>query len=55
MSVSDNLKKILSTLPQGVKLVAVTKTHPPEVIMEAYQAGHNIFGENKAQEMRSKY
>ncbi|HNQ59171.1 MAG TPA: YggS family pyridoxal phosphate-dependent enzyme [Bacteroidales bacterium] len=55
MSVSDNLKKILSTLPQGVKLVAVTKTHPPEVIMEAYQAGHNIFGENRAQEMRSKY
>lgn len=54
MSVKENLLKILATLPAHVKLIAVTKTHPVEVILQAYEAGHKIYGENKAQEMKSK-
>jgi len=54
MSIRENLLKILSELPPHVKLVAVTKTHPVEVIREAYDAGHKIYGENKAQEMKLK-
>jgi len=37
-----------------VKLVAVSKTHPPERIMQLYEIGQHIFGENRAQEMLSK-
>ena len=54
MRIEENLKKITKELPDSVKLVAVSKTHPPEVIMEAYDAGHRIFGESKAQEMIPK-
>ncbi|MDK2910802.1 MAG: dependent protein [Bacteroidales bacterium] len=54
MSVRENLIKILSELPSHVKLVAVTKTHPVEVVRQAYEAGHKIYGENKAQEMKTK-
>ena len=54
MSISNNLKNILSTLPRTVKLVVVSKTHPAETIKEAYNAGYKIFGENKAQELISK-
>ncbi|MDI3526645.1 MAG: dependent protein, partial [Tenuifilum sp.] len=44
-----------SELPSHVKLIAVSKTHPVEAIMEAYNAGHRLFGENKVQELVSKY
>lgn len=54
MSVKENLLKIRETLPENVKLVAVSKTHPPELIREAYEAGQRIFGENKVQEMSDK-
>ncbi len=54
MTVRENLLRILSVLPSHIKLVAVTKTHPVEVIREAYYAGHKIYGENKAQEMKLK-
>lgn len=54
MSVSDNLKKIKSTLPPAVKLVAVSKNHPSEIISEAYRAGQMAFGENKVQELVQK-
>jgi PLP dependent protein len=54
MTISDNLNKIKKNLPSGCKLIAVSKTHPPEVIEEAYRAGHKIFGENKVQEMQAK-
>lgn len=54
MSVKENLLKIRAELPSHVKLVAVTKTHPVERIREAYEVGHKIFGENKAQEMKDK-
>ncbi len=55
MSIQTNIQEIKSSLPQHVTLVAVSKTHPVEVIMEAYNAGHRIFGENKVQELVSKY
>lgn len=55
MSIADNLKQVLAELPQGVRLVAVSKFHPNETIEEAYQAGQRIFGESKVQEMTAKY
>jgi PLP dependent protein len=55
MSISDNIYKIKSSLPPDVKLIAVTKTHPVQKLMEVYSAGHKIFGENKVQEMCDKY
>ena len=39
MSIADNLKQVLAELPQGVRLVAVSKFHPNEAIKEAYQVG----------------
>jgi len=56
MSVADNIRWFTSeTLPERVKLVAVTKTKTEETIMEAYEAGHKIFGENRVQELVDKY
>lgn len=55
MLVIENLKKVKSELPPGVTLVVVTKTHPVEAILEAYNAGHKILGENKVQELTAKY
>ncbi|MBS3771322.1 MAG: YggS family pyridoxal phosphate-dependent enzyme [Bacteroidales bacterium] len=55
MGIAENIYKFRKELPEGVKLVAITKTKPNEDIMEAYQAGHKIFGENKVQELVSKY
>lgn len=55
MSIADNLKLIQAELPQGVRLVAVSKFHPNEAIEEAYHAGQRIFGESKVQEMTAKY
>ena len=52
--ISDNLKSILSKLPKSVTLVAVSKTKPNAAIMEAYAAGHRVFGENKVQDMVAK-
>ena len=55
MSIKDNLLKIKSTLPEHVTLVAVSKTKPVVDLMEAYNAGQRIFGENKIQEMTEKW
>ena len=55
MSVADNLRQVLADLPQGVRLVAVSKFHPEEAILEAYGAGQRIFGESKVQEMSLKH
>ena len=54
MDIKENLNRIKATLPAGVKLVAVSKTHPAEMLKEAYDAGQRIFGENKVQEMTAK-
>ena len=55
MSTFDNLQKLKSEIPLHVKIVAVTKTHPAEKILEAYTAGYKIFGENRVQELTKKY
>jgi len=55
MSVKDNLNTIKSELPDEVTLVAVSKTKPNEDILEAYEAGQRVFGENKVQEMVQKW
>lgn len=52
--IAENLEKIKSNLPSHVTLVAVSKTKPVAVLMEAYHAGQRIFGENKIQEMVEK-
>ena len=54
-TISENLIKIKSDLSEDVILVAVSKTKPVSEIMEAYNAGQRIFGENKIQEMATKY
>lgn len=53
--VKENLLKVKETLADGVKLVAVSKFHPKEYILEAYDAGQRIFGESREQELRSKH
>ncbi|MFI1773241.1 YggS family pyridoxal phosphate-dependent enzyme [Thalassobellus citreus] len=55
MSIQQNLNHIKSTLPEHVTLVAVSKTKPVSDLMEAYNAGQRIFGENKIQEMAEKH
>lgn len=55
MSIKNNLLKILDDLPQDISLIAVSKTKTKEEIMEAYEAGQRIFGENKIQEMVLKW
>ena len=52
--VSDNLKTLYAKLPSAVKLVAVSKFHPVERLMEAYDAGQRVFGENRPQELAAK-
>nr|WP_315200250.1 YggS family pyridoxal phosphate-dependent enzyme [uncultured Flavobacterium sp.] len=55
MSIQQNLLHIKSTLPEHVTLVAVSKTKPVPDLMEAYNAGQRVFGENKIQEMTDKW
>lgn len=55
MSISSNLLQIKNDLPKNVTLVAVSKTKPISDLIEAYEAGHRIFGENKIQEMTQKW
>lgn len=55
MPIAEQLHKIKSSLPEQVKLIAVSKTKPVEDILSAYQAGQRVFGENKVQELVSKY
>ena len=52
--VSDNLKSLYEKLPSAVKLVAVSKFHPISRLMEAYDAGQRVFGENRPQELAAK-
>jgi len=55
MSIRQNLLAIKNELPENVTLVAVSKTKPVADLMEAYEAGQRIFGENKIQEMAEKF
>ena len=53
-SIADRLNAIRSTLPSGVRLLAISKYYPAEAVMEAYNAGQRDFGENKAQDLVAK-
>ena len=54
MSIKEALKKVQDSIESGVTLVAVSKTHAADVVMQAYDEGVRIFGENKVQEMCAK-
>ena len=55
MTIKENLSLIKDKLNKNVILVAVSKTKPVKDLLEAYKAGQRIFGENKIQEMVSKW
>lgn len=55
MTIAENIDLIRSNLPVNVRLIAVSKTKPNELLMEAYNNGQRAFGENKVQEMVGKY
>ena len=55
MTITDKIRDIRASLPEGVTLIAVSKTHPAEAIREAYDAGQRIFGESRPQELKAKY
>jgi len=54
MSVKENLQLLKQQIPAPVTLVAISKTYPAETILEAYNAGQRVFGENRVQEMEEK-
>ncbi len=54
MSIASEIVKLHSELPSTVKLVAVSKFHPASAVMEAYNAGQRVFGENRPQELFAK-
>lgn len=54
-NVGERISAIKQTLPRGVRLVAVSKFHPSEAIVEAYEANQRIFGESRVQELITKH
>jgi pyridoxal phosphate enzyme (YggS family) len=54
VDVAGNLKKVLADLPEGVRLVAISKFHPKEYVEAAYNAGQRVFGESHEQEIKEK-
>ncbi len=54
MGVKENLEAFLKTIPEGVQLVAVSKTKPDELVLEAWEAGQRLFGENKVQDLAAR-
>ncbi len=55
LDIAANIKEYREKLPENVKLVAISKTKPESDILEAYEVGQRIFGENKVQEMTDKW
>ena len=55
MSIANKIEQLRSSLPEGVRLLAVSKFHPTEAIVEAYEAGQRAFGESRVQELQQKY
>lgn len=55
MSIKENIEQLRSQIPLNVTLVAVSKTKPKELILEAYESGHRDFGENYVQELVDKH
>ena len=54
MNIGDSILKLRETIPGGVELVAVSKFHPNEAIMDAYEVGQRVFGESRATELKAK-
>lgn len=54
MSVKTNIEELIKDVPERVKIVAVSKFHPSKSILEAYNCGHKVFGENRVQELAEK-
>lgn len=55
MSISSRIDALRESVPETVKIIAVSKFHPAETVMEAYRAGQHLFGENRVQELAAKY
>ena len=55
MSIGEKIEQLHASLPQGVKLVAVSKFHPVDALMKAYEVGQRTFGESRVQELLLKY
>lgn len=55
MTLTNRLKEVQSKIPENVTLVAVSKTKPAEMILELYNSGQRVFGENKVQELCDKF
>ena len=55
MSIKSEIMRLRETLPQGVRLLAVSKFHPVEALQQAYDAGQRAFGESRPQELKAKY
>ncbi|MCF0159821.1 MAG: YggS family pyridoxal phosphate-dependent enzyme, partial [Bacteroidaceae bacterium] len=53
-SIKDRIKEINGGLPDGARLVAISKYHPASCVAEAYEAGQRIFGESHVQELMEK-
>ncbi|MBR1933577.1 MAG: YggS family pyridoxal phosphate-dependent enzyme [Prevotella sp.] len=53
--VKQKLSEVLSALPEGVRLVAISKYHPADYIRAAYDEGQRLFGESHEQELRQKH
>ncbi|MCH5236666.1 MAG: YggS family pyridoxal phosphate-dependent enzyme [Muribaculaceae bacterium] len=54
MNIGENIRDLKAELPSDVKLVAVSKFHPANMIMEAYEVGQRLFGESRVQELLQK-
>lgn len=55
MSIKSEIVRLRESLPQGVRLLAVSKFHPVEALQQAYDAGQRAFGESRPQELKAKY
>ena len=55
MSIKSEIMRLRESLPQGVRLLAVSKFHPVEALQQAYDAGQRAFGESRPQELKAKY
>jgi pyridoxal phosphate enzyme (YggS family) len=54
MSIAENIRKLSGEIPDHVSIIAVSKRKPVGDILQAYEAGHRLFGENRVQEMIEK-
>ena len=55
MSIKNEIERLRGALPEGVRLLAVSKFHPVEALQQAYDAGQRAFGESRPQELKAKY